>query len=86
MGDCRETRACRTRTETAHGWRAVADVRFHEDWLHLYQLDSATRDADAFPEFSEELVEAMRAELQQVGHDPDAVFYYSFVQAKARVG
>lgn len=32
------------------------------------------------------LVETMRAELRQVAHDPDAVFYYSFVQAKARVG
>ncbi|MEZ4358561.1 MAG: methyltransferase domain-containing protein [Kofleriaceae bacterium] len=30
-------------------------------------------------------VEGMRRELGQVGHDPNAVFYYSFIQARARV-
>ena len=34
---------------------------------------------------STETVEAMKAELEEVAHDPDAVFYYSFVQARARV-
>jgi len=32
-----------------------------------------------------ETVEAMKRELADVGHDPDAVFFYSFVQARARV-
>lgn len=32
-----------------------------------------------------EIVEGMREELDQVEHDPQAVFYYSFVQATARV-
>jgi ubiquinone/menaquinone biosynthesis C-methylase UbiE len=34
---------------------------------------------------SNEVVEAMKAELSDVAHDPDAVFFYSFVQARAHV-
>jgi len=34
---------------------------------------------------SEETVEGMRVELDRVAHDPNAVFFYSFVQARARV-
>jgi ubiquinone/menaquinone biosynthesis C-methylase UbiE len=34
---------------------------------------------------SAETVEGMRSELAQVAHDPNAVFFYSFIQAKARV-
>lgn len=34
---------------------------------------------------SEETVEGMREELGRVAHDPNAVFFYSFVQARARV-
>jgi ubiquinone/menaquinone biosynthesis C-methylase UbiE len=34
---------------------------------------------------SEETVEGMKTELDEVAHDPDAVFFYSFVQARARV-
>lgn len=34
---------------------------------------------------SQEVVEGMKAELDAVGRDPDAVFFYSFVQARARV-
>jgi len=34
---------------------------------------------------SEEIVEGMERELQIVAHDPDAVFFYAFVQARARV-
>jgi ubiquinone/menaquinone biosynthesis C-methylase UbiE len=30
-------------------------------------------------------VEGMRQELRQIAHDPNAVFYYSFIQARARV-
>jgi SAM-dependent methyltransferase len=32
------------------------------------------------------IVEAMKVELDRVARDPDAVFWYSFVQARARVG
>lgn len=32
-----------------------------------------------------EIVEGMKRELGEVAHDPDAVFFYSFVQARARV-
>jgi len=34
---------------------------------------------------SRETVDGMTEELQAVAHDPDAVFFYSFVQARARV-
>jgi ubiquinone/menaquinone biosynthesis C-methylase UbiE len=34
---------------------------------------------------SEETVEGMKEELDRVAHDPNAVFFYSFVQARARV-
>jgi ubiquinone/menaquinone biosynthesis C-methylase UbiE len=34
---------------------------------------------------SAETVEGMRGELAQVAHDPNAVFFYSFIQARARV-
>lgn len=34
---------------------------------------------------STETVEGMRTELDRVAHDPNAVFFYSFVQARARV-
>ena len=34
---------------------------------------------------SAETVAGMTEELRAVGHDPDAVFFYSFVQARARV-
>ncbi|MCA8978911.1 MAG: methyltransferase domain-containing protein [Planctomycetes bacterium] len=35
---------------------------------------------------SAETVEGMKQELSVVAHDPDAVFFYAFVQARARVG
>jgi hypothetical protein len=34
---------------------------------------------------SAETVEGMKDELNEVAHDPNAVFFYSFVQARARV-
>jgi ubiquinone/menaquinone biosynthesis C-methylase UbiE len=34
---------------------------------------------------SRETVEGMTAELDRVAHDPNAVFFYSFIQARARV-
>jgi hypothetical protein len=33
---------------------------------------------------SEELVDGMTAELERVARDPNAVFFYSFIQARAR--
>jgi hypothetical protein len=41
---------------------ADAISEFHSDWLGLSRLDGATRDPTLFPEFSPELVTAMRAE------------------------
>jgi ubiquinone/menaquinone biosynthesis C-methylase UbiE len=35
---------------------------------------------------SAEVVQAMKGELAEVAHSPDAVFFYSFVQARAKVG
>ncbi len=35
---------------------------------------------------SQETVDGMKEELDLVGHDPNAVFFYSFVQARAKVG
>ncbi|OUR98594.1 SAM-dependent methyltransferase [Halobacteriovorax marinus] len=34
---------------------------------------------------TEEIVEGMKREMEQVASDPNAVFYYSFIQAKAKV-
>jgi ubiquinone/menaquinone biosynthesis C-methylase UbiE len=34
---------------------------------------------------SADTVDGMRTELEQVAHDPNAVFFYSFIQARARV-
>ena len=34
---------------------------------------------------SRETVEGMKGELDRVAHDPNAVFFYSFIQARARV-
>ena len=33
---------------------------------------------------SKEVVEGMKKELDRVGRDPNAVFFYSFIQAQAR--
>ena len=33
----------------------------------------------------ERILEGMKQELAEVAHDPDAVFFYSFVQARAQV-
>ncbi|MCA9549398.1 MAG: methyltransferase domain-containing protein [Myxococcales bacterium] len=35
---------------------------------------------------SQAVVDGMKAELKEVGRNPDAVFFYAFVQARARVG
>jgi len=35
---------------------------------------------------STEIVEGMKRELGDIAHNPDAVFFYAFVQARARVG
>ena len=37
---------------------------FHEDWLNLYQLQDAAREAEMYPSFSEDLLASMRTETE----------------------
>jgi len=53
---------------------------FLDYWTELL-LSGATGLAEA-GKVSEETVEGMKEELQEVGHNPNAVFYYSFIQAR----
>jgi len=52
-------------------------------WIEL--LLSGREGLKAAGKVSDETVAGMEEELAQVAHDPDAVFFYSFVQARARV-
>ncbi len=52
-------------------------------WTGL--LMSGAPGLQAAGKVSEETVEGMKEELTRVAHDPNAVFFYSFVQARARV-
>jgi ubiquinone/menaquinone biosynthesis C-methylase UbiE len=52
-------------------------------WTEL--LLSGAPGLEAAGKVSAETVEGMRQELDGVAHDPNAVFFYSFVQARARV-
>ena len=52
-------------------------------WSEL--LSSGAEGMLAAGKVTEELVEGMKQELGAVAHDPNAVFFYSFVQARARV-
>jgi SAM-dependent methyltransferase len=52
-------------------------------WTEL--LLSGAAGLQAAGKVSEETVRGMEEELAAVAHDPDAVFFYSFVQATARV-
>ena len=54
-----------------------------EYWTNL--LLSACKQLIEAGKVTEDLVEGMKTELRNVKNDPDAVFYYSFVQASARV-
>ena len=53
-------------------------------WTEL--LLSGAPGLEAAGKVSRETIEGMEAELKRVAHDPNAVFFYSFVQARARVG
>lgn len=56
---------------------------FVEFWSDL--LLSGAEGLEEAGKVSRETVEGMTQELRDVAHDPHAVFYYSFVQARARV-
>ena len=57
-------------------------AEFIDYWTELL-LSGATGLQQA-GKVSPEVVEGMKRELQQVAHSPNAVFFYSFVQARAR--
>ncbi|MEM9381158.1 MAG: methyltransferase domain-containing protein [Planctomycetota bacterium] len=57
-------------------------AEFIEFWTDL--LLSGCRALLEAGKVSDGTVAGMQAELQEVGRDPDAVFFYSFVQARAR--
>jgi hypothetical protein len=67
LWDAAESGALRTRDQVrSHAVRLLEDgrmvgvvQRFHQDWLDLYLLDTATRDPDRYPQFSTSLVESM---------------------------
>jgi ubiquinone/menaquinone biosynthesis C-methylase UbiE len=52
-------------------------------WTEL--LLSGADELLAAGKVAEDTVEGMKEELEEVAHSPDSVFYYSFVQARARV-
>ena len=58
-------------------------AEFIDYWIDL--LFSGAEGLRAAGKVSEETVAAMKTELKQVAHDPNSVFFYSFVQARARV-
>lgn len=57
-------------------------AEFIEFWTDL--LLSGCDSLSAAGKVTPETVAGMQAELEDVAHDPDAVFFYSFVQARAR--
>ncbi len=57
-------------------------AEFLRYWSEL--LLSGAPGLQAAGKVSAEVVEAMKEELTTVAHDPNAVFFYSFVQARAR--
>lgn len=79
-------RRIETRVKTFHldnrepGERA----EFLAYWTEL--LLSGAAELEAAGRVSKDVIEGMKRELAKVGRDPNAVFFYSFVQAKARVG
>lgn len=74
-----------TQVRTFHLDNRRADERaeFLDYWTELL-LSGAQELLDA-DKVSAETVEGMKLELDRVGHSPNAVFFYSFVQARARV-
>ena len=62
----------------ANGWELVPTIS-------AAASPSAHVAKDAFERVMKEIVDGMRDELARVARDPDSVFFYSFVQARARV-
>lgn len=58
-------------------------AEFLEYWTEL--LLSGAAGLSEAGKVSPKVVEGMKAELHRVAHDPDAVFFYAFVQARAVV-
>ncbi len=58
-------------------------AEFLDYWTEL--LLSGAPGLVAAGKVSADVVEGMKEELQHVGHDPNAVFFYSFIQARAVV-
>jgi ubiquinone/menaquinone biosynthesis C-methylase UbiE len=58
-------------------------AEFIEYWTEL--LLSSAEGLRETGKVSDKVVSGMKLELQRVAHDPDAVFFYSFVQARAVV-
>jgi len=58
-------------------------AEFLEYWTEL--LLSGAAGLSEAGKVSQKVVEGMKAELHRVAHDPDAVFFYAFVQARAVV-
>ena len=54
------------------------------DFWHELLLSAADQLIEA-GRVTKEIVEGMKKEMDQVASDPNAVFYYSFIQAKAKV-
>lgn len=75
----------RTEVKTFHldNRRPGERAEFLEFWTEL--LLSGAPELEKAGAVSSEVVEGMKAELDRVGHDPNAVFWYSFVQARSVV-
>jgi len=58
-------------------------AEFLEYWTEL--LLSGAGGLSGAGKVSNKVVEGMKVELQRIAHDPDAVFFYAFVQARAVV-
>lgn len=74
-----------TRVRTFHldSRRPGERAEFLAYWTEL--LLSGAPELEKAGLISQETVEGMKGELEQVGRDPNAVFFYSFVQARAIV-
>ena len=79
LGLAQSGRLSRTRTLRAQAERMLADprsealaTRFASLWLHLQDLDKVEPDSDWFPNYSQQLMDAMRRETE--------LFFYHLVQ------
>ena len=75
-----------TKVRTFHldNRHAAERAEFLAYWTEL--LLSGAQELLAAGAVSAEIVRGMEAELDEVAHDPNAVFFYSFLQARARTG